>query len=243
MNAEEIVVFEELKKSVEKKLRENIEEWKFDIQKIPSSVFNQFLNERIELIDRFEGANCYSNGDDRALKELLEEIRGKAKENALLVSEENGTILDSMNFEGNEGEISLEDYINSGAIKWIKGQSDKGRSVSIYHNHPGRIAAIPSIGDLAMFDFDKNIEADIDNKYQLGTTSTYEEFIDNNIDESFRINNIGVVTKLDFFSIKLNDSKISEYARKAIEEQNELDKLANSQKGLLTNMYKGLMPS
>ena len=165
----------------------------------------EYANDKTDLLLEFEGVEamngCSENFNGIDLSTYLAEIRNQSVEYAIVLAIKEQVIQDSILVRGESGCIYAESYFvknenGTSAIEFINKWKSQGASICNYHNHPKRIAAIPSNEDIDSFisNFHHNNEDnewnDCVNKYGI------------NVSKDFSYDDWGVVTKDDFFSYK-----------------------------------------
>ena len=155
------------------------------------------------LIIECEGINnCYNHAKSFQsvdISKYLDIIKGAEEECALILAisdkiedvfiirGENDRIYTSSYFERNDNSLSAIEFISS----WYH----RGAKLCNYHNHPLRIAAIPSDSDISSFCFADKMKKQEDNEW-CKCVEKYK--IDCPLD--FNYSDWGVVTSFDFFS-------------------------------------------
>lgn len=155
------------------------------------------------LIIECEGINnCYNHAksfQNVDISKYLDIIKGAEEECVLILAisnkiedifiihGENDRIYASSYFEKNDNSLSAIEFVSS----WYH----RGAKLCNYHNHPLRIAAIPSDSDINSFCFTDKIKKQEDNEWCM-LVEKYK--IDYPI--GFKYSDWGIVTSFDFFS-------------------------------------------
>lgn len=182
---------------------------------------------KVSLIMKFEGPkkkfNCNQIVDNIDISTYLDQIKCKDKEHVLLLAIKDNVVQDHLIFQGDESCISAKAYFESNnkgknAIEFVNEWNGKGAKICNYHNHPLRIAAMPSTNDIdAMtIDFKTKEEWNIcANKYHV------------NFPTGFHYGDWGVVTEFDFFSYQQLFEKDCDILKKLKEQSKQNENESN----------------
>lgn len=188
-----------------------------------------FAKEITEIIMEFEGPQkcqcCSEIFDKKDISGYLEKIKNKEKENVVLLAfTENET--DYLLFEGEEDKNKAESYFirfgsnKMSAVEFINYWSKKGARICNYHNHPARIAAMPSKNDIDSLSQHRYMQPNENNDWNKQVKICRID-----IPPSFCYDDWGVVTPFDFFSYQQTMDKsgslqtirdnLAEYSKRA----------------------------
>lgn len=163
-----------------------------------------YAKEKTKLLLKFEGVDslqrhveCFQS---IIISSYLSMIKQKSIESVLILAIKED-VLDYYCFSSDESSISAESYFlknadNVSAIDFINKWHNEGAHICNYHNHPLRIAAIPSNEDI------KSLCRNQDNSHKITGWDSCVEKYGINVPKGFRYDDWGVVTEFDFFSYK-----------------------------------------
>lgn len=143
---------------------------------------------------KYEPFQCKEYVNGISITSYLDKIRYSEKEHLLYLFIKDNKVIKEMIFEGDYescGENG-EDVIAFEEAKKLKAD------ICIYHNHPYRYAAIPSGGYRRRKDKDGNVI------YAEAGDYAHYKTLDPKLSEKYNVNiiDMGVVTEVDFYSVK-----------------------------------------